>query len=95
MAKYCDRRPRPRSYETIHEKENYTMSKPKGSISKARSFDAGTLREILKPIHDKLSKAGVPEARMPSNEAIVSKLLSWLDQDKVAEWVKKYAETMN
>ena len=70
------------------------MTRSKGSIGKPRSFDPHDLRQILKPIHDKLAKAGVREERMPGNDMIVSKLLDWIDTKKVDEWVRNYAKTM-
>lgn len=68
------------------------MARTKGSISRPRVIDPEELREILKPIYDKLAKAGVPEARLPSNEALVSHLLGWVDRDKIDAWIKDFAK---
>jgi hypothetical protein len=68
------------------------MTKQKGSISVDRSFPAQELRELLKPIFNKLKKAGVREDRYPSAELILSHLLEWVDDEKVSEWVQKYAD---
>jgi hypothetical protein len=70
------------------------MGRRKGSISKDRLIDAEALREVLKPIYDELVEAGVGEAQLPSNEALVSKLLHFLDPTKVTKWVKEYAAVM-
>lgn len=70
------------------------MSRPKGAIAADRSLDAAELRAILKPVFQKLKKAGVPEERMPHNDAIISKLMSWIDGAKVDAWVKAYAAAM-
>lgn len=58
------------------------------------NIDADELRKILKPIHDKLVKAGVPEERLPGNDAIVSMLMKWIDRDKIDTWVETYATAM-
>ena len=52
------------------------MTRKKGSVGKARSIEAEDLREVLKPVYDELEKAGVSDAQLPSNEALVSKLLT-------------------
>jgi hypothetical protein len=70
------------------------MARTKGAIHKPKSLDPGELREVLKPIHEKLRKAGVPDERMPSNEALVSKILDWIDDKEVGQWVADYAKTM-
>ncbi len=67
------------------------MARTKGAISKPRQIDAEELREVLKPVFEKLKKAGVPEERLPTLEAVVSHVLDWVDDAKVDEWVKKYA----
>jgi hypothetical protein len=70
------------------------MGRKKGSISTPRNIPAEELREILKPIFNKLRKARVPEMQLPSNEALVSKLLDWIDQEKVDDFVNTYAKLM-
>jgi len=55
-------------------------------------FDAEELREILKPIYDKLVKKGVPEERLPSNETLVSHILDWVDDDKVNDWIDGFSK---
>jgi hypothetical protein len=77
-------------------KENAAVARgrKRGSISKPRLMDAEVLREILKPIYDELVEAGVEEAQLPSNEALISKLLHFLDQNAVSKWVKEYAALM-
>lgn len=67
------------------------MARTKGAISKARSIDAEELREVVKPVFEKLKKAGVPEERLPTVEAVVSHVLDWVDDGKVNEWVKNFA----
>lgn len=67
------------------------MAKKKGSISKGRLLNAEQLREILKPIYDKLEKAGVPDERLPTNEALISHIVQWVDHKKVDAWVTKFA----
>lgn len=70
------------------------MGRVKGAIVKARAIDPEELREILKPIYEKLKRAGVSDAAMPPTEALVAKLLGWIDNDQVATWVKEYAKVM-
>ncbi len=70
------------------------MGRARGSVAKDREVPADELRDILKPIFDKLRKAKVPEERLPNNDALVSMLLNWIDDDKVNAWIKSYAETM-
>lgn len=70
------------------------MARTKGSIANDRTIDAGQLRDVLKPIYSKLTKAGVPEDRMPNNEALVSLILKFVDQGKINVWVADYAKLM-
>jgi hypothetical protein len=70
------------------------MARTKGAISKDRIVDAEELRHVLKPIYDKLVKAGVSEARLPTNEALVSKIVNWVDTKKIDAWVQEYAKLM-
>jgi hypothetical protein len=74
--------------------EHAGMGRKKGSISTPRNIPAEGLREILKPIFNKLRKARVPEAQFPSNETLVSKLLDWIDDSKVDKFVTEYAKLM-
>ena len=50
-----------------------------------------SVQEVLKPLYAKLKKAGVPEERWPSHEHIISKLIGWSNDEKVDDWVEKYA----
>lgn len=70
------------------------MPRPKGSIAKNREFSAAKLRNLLKPIHDKLSAAGIPAVRIPTNDAILSLVLEWVDQDKVDAWIETLTGAM-
>jgi len=64
----------------------------KGSIAKSRRIPAGDLRETLKEIHEKLTAAGVPNKSLPGNDLLIGQLPGWFDDEKIDEWVKKYAE---
>lgn len=68
------------------------MARVKGSITKDRSIEAEALREVLKPIYEKLRDKGVSDADLPSNEDLVDRLLNYIDQAAVDEWVGKYAD---
>jgi hypothetical protein len=68
--------------------------KRKGAIHKGRVIGARKLREFLKPIHARLRRAGVPKSRLPDNDAIVSKLLDFVDDEKVQDWIDRYADAM-
>ncbi len=70
------------------------MGRKKGSVGKNRSVPADELRDVLKPVFAKLEKAGVPRERLPRNDAIVSKLLEWIDDKKVDDWIAMYAKAM-
>jgi hypothetical protein len=72
------------------------MGRTKGSVGKDRhvQIPADDLREKLKPIYNKLRKAGVTDAALPTADAILGKLIMWADDSKIDEWVKKYAEAM-
>ena len=67
------------------------MGRVKGSISKDRSIDAEALREVLKPIYEKLRDKGVNDADLPNNEDLVDRLLNFIDESAVDEWADKYA----
>ena len=67
------------------------MPRPKGAIGRNREVSAAKLRKFLKPIYEKLARAGVPEVRMPSNDAMVSHLIDWVDETKVDDWVTRLA----
>lgn len=68
------------------------MARQKGSISKDRSLDAEALREVLKPIYERLRENGVEATEMPNNEDLVDRLLGFIDQQAIDEWANKYAE---
>ena len=68
------------------------MGRVKGSISKDRSIDADALREVLKPIYEKLRDKGVNDADLPNNEDLVDRLLDFIDEEPVNNWVDQYAE---
>ncbi len=68
------------------------MGRVKGSITKDRSIDAEALREVLKPIYEKLRDKGVSDADFPNNEDLVDRLLNYIDEKAVDEWAGKYAE---
>lgn len=72
--------------------EEVSVGRKKGSIDKPRTFDAEELRKILKPIYDKLIKSGVPEERLPANEALVSHILEWVNDVKVNEWIDGFSK---
>ena len=63
----------------------------KGSVAKPRNLDPIDLRELLKPIHDRLVAKGVPEYRLPSNTALASHVLDWVDDNKVNAWIDAFA----
>jgi len=67
------------------------VGRVKGSITKDRSIDAEALREVLKPIYEKLRAKGVSDADLPNNEDLVDRLLDYIDENAVDEWVNKYA----
>jgi hypothetical protein len=67
------------------------MPREKGSVSKSREFSPAKLRVLLKPIHKKLTAAGIPKVRIPTNDAILSLVLEWVDQDKVDAWIETLA----
>ena len=68
------------------------MGRVKGSISKDRSIDAEALREVLKPIYEKLRDKGVNDADLPNNEDMVDRLLDFINEETVDEWASKYSE---
>lgn len=68
------------------------MGRVKGSITKDRSIDAEALREVLKPIYEKLRDKGVSDADLPNNEDLVDRLLDYIDEDAVDQWADKYAD---
>jgi pyridoxine 5'-phosphate synthase PdxJ len=68
------------------------MGRVKGSITKDRSLDAEALREVLKPIYEKLREKGVSDVDLPNNEELVDRLLENIDENAVEEWTGKYAE---
>ncbi|MEQ9728348.1 hypothetical protein ABRP29_22185 [Pseudomonas sp. WHRI 8822A] len=68
------------------------MARVKGSITKDRSIDAEALREVLKPIYEKLRDKGVSDADLPNNEDLVDRLLDYIDEGAVEEWAGKYAD---
>jgi hypothetical protein len=70
------------------------MPRTKGSLGKDRAIDAKKLRDVLKPIYDKLRNAGVQEESLPSNDLLVAKLLDFLDEDQIDNWVNDYARLM-
>ena len=67
------------------------MGRVKGSISKDRSIDAEALREVLKPIYEKLRDKGVSDSDLPNNEDLVDRLLDFIDEKAVDGWADKYA----
>ena len=67
------------------------MGRVKGSISKDRSIDAEALREVLKPIYEKLRDKGVNDSDLPNNEDLVDRLLDFIDENAVDGWADKYA----
>ncbi len=67
------------------------MGRVKGSIAKDRSIDAEALREVLKPIYEKLRVKGVNDADLPNNEDLVDRLLGFIDEKAIDEWADKYA----
>ncbi|QNH14826.1 hypothetical protein [Xanthomonas sp. SI] len=68
------------------------MGRVKGSITKDRSIDAEALREVLKPIYEKLREKGVSDTDLPNNEDLVDRLLEFIDEKAVDDWGDKYAE---
>lgn len=68
------------------------MPRSKGAIAKNREFPARKLRKLLKAIHSKLTVAGVPKVRLPTNDSVLSHVLDWLDQSRVDDWVSRFAE---
>lgn len=68
------------------------MGRVKGSISKDRSIDAEALREVLKPIYEKLRENEVADADLPSNEDLVARLLDFIDEKAIDDWSGKYAD---
>ncbi len=68
------------------------MGRVKGSISKDRSIDAEALREVLKPIYEKLRDKNVNDADLPNNEDLVDRLLEFIDEGAIDEWADKYAD---
>lgn len=62
------------------------MGRVKGSISKDRSIDAEALREVLKPIYEKLREKGVKDSDLPNNEDLVDRLLDFIDEKAIDEW---------
>ena len=68
------------------------MGRVKGSISKDRSIDAEALREVLKPIYQRLRDKGVNDEDLPSNEDLVDRLLGFIDEESVDRWVDEYTE---
>lgn len=86
-----DMRKQVRTIGPLRAKE-IVVSKKRGSIDKPRVFDAEELREILKPIYDRLMAQGVPNARLPSNETLVSHILDWVDDAKVSAWIDGFAK---
>jgi hypothetical protein len=68
------------------------MAKPKGAISRDRIVEAETLREVLKPVYEKLREKGVSEFDLPSSEDLVKRLSHFIDYNKIDEWGDKYAD---
>ena len=68
------------------------MGRVKGSITKDRSIDAEALREVLKPIYEKLRDKGVTDTDLPNNEDLVDRLLGFIDEDAVDKWAGQYAD---
>ena len=60
--------------------QNRGRGRVRGAISKDRSIDAEALREVLKPIYEKLRGKGVADDDLPNNEDLVDRLL------RCAEW---------
>lgn len=67
------------------------MGRVKGSISKDRSIDAEALREVLKPIYEKLRDKGVNDSDLPNNEDLVDRLLDFIDENAIDGWADNYA----
>jgi hypothetical protein len=71
--------------------EEHRMPRTKGSISKDRSLDAEALREVLKPIYAKMREKGVSDSDLPDNEELVGRLIEFIDDSAIDQWVDKYA----
>lgn len=52
------------------------------------------LHDVLKPVYERLEKAGCPPECYPSPYAIVHRLLAMVDGDALADWVRAYASVM-
>lgn len=72
--------------------ENRGRGRVRGAISKDRSIDAEALREVLKPIYEKLRDKGVADDDLPNNEDLVDRLLGFIDEEPVNKWVNEYAD---
>jgi hypothetical protein len=68
------------------------VGRVKGSITKDRSIDAEALREVLKPIYEKLREKGVTDTDLPNNEDLVDRLLDFIDEKAIDDWAGEYAE---
>ncbi|MDT3457338.1 hypothetical protein ROV96_19630 [Stenotrophomonas pavanii] len=68
------------------------MGRVKGSITKDRSIDAEALREVLKPIYEKLREKGVSDTDLPNNEDLVDRLLDFIEEKNVDDWATSYAD---
>jgi hypothetical protein len=45
-------------------------------------------------VKEKLYKAGVPKKRMPTKRHIISLLQKWMNNSRVEQYVKQYAESV-
>lgn len=68
------------------------MGGKKGAIRTDRVFPAAMVRELLKRVHEKIEKAEIPEEDRPSTDAILRRVLGWVDEGKINEWVQDLAE---
>ena len=52
------------------------------------------INSLYDDVREKLHKAGVIKKRMPTKRHIISLLNNWLNNPKVDEYVKQYAESV-
>ncbi|SRR5713226_8952177 len=75
------------------------MARPKGSITRLRTFDADSLRPVLKQIYERLKANGVPNHLLPDKDKMIldlqQSLPEWLDWKKIDEYAALCARVLH
>jgi hypothetical protein len=68
--------------------------RPKGAVSKPRMIGAVALRKVFRRVQDQLKARGLTPHQLPSNDLLASKLVDWLSDEKIDDFVKGWVKTV-